>query len=109
MTPDPGVANEPAPPTAGGKERLRNLLFLTQPQLWPLWPFLPLVRRRPGAEKELGLLYDAVGDAQRYGLSATVYLTNLYLVPANRDEFLQTPHETYDRPEEIYAAGWRVD
>ena len=30
--------------------RPHNLLFLRQPRLWPLWPFLPLVRRRAGSD-----------------------------------------------------------
>lgn len=95
--------------TADCNIRLRNLNFLTRPELWPLRPFLPLVRRRSGTEDELGVLYDAVGDAQRYGLSATVYHANILMLPATLDEFLQLPHDSFDRPEEIFDAGWRVD
>ena len=40
--------------------RARNLLFLSDPRLWPEWPFLPLLRRRPGAEEEYGVLLDAL-------------------------------------------------
>ena len=96
-------------PIGACNERRRNLCYLGRPDLWPLRPFLPLVRHRPNTEDELGLLYDAVGDSQRYGLSATVYLTNLFLLPSTLEELLQMPHETYDRPEEIYEAGWRID
>ena len=28
------------------RERLRNLVYLSKPKLWPVWPFLPLMRRR---------------------------------------------------------------
>ena len=31
-------------------ERLRNLLFMSKPALWPVWPFLPLIRRKPGQD-----------------------------------------------------------
>ena len=69
---------------------------------------LPLVRRCRGKE-ELGLLFDALRACDRAGLSATVFEGNLFLLPPTVEEFLKLPHETFDTPEEIYAAGWRVD
>ena len=89
--------------------RPRNLLFLSRPALWPAWPFLPVVRRRPGQEEELGLMYDCFSVAGRTGLSATVYLGNLFELPPTEDELLAMPHETYDNADEVYAAGWRID
>ena len=89
--------------------RARNLLFLSDPRLWPEWPFLPLVRRRPGHEEEYGVLLDALGACGLPGRSATVYLTNLFEMPATLDAFLALPHETFDTPEEVFAAGWTVD
>src|SRR5262249_26326331 len=83
--------------------RVRNLLFLAEPGRWPVWPFLPLVRHGPEAE-ECGLLCDLMGLANRPGFSATVFLANLFLLPRGLDEFLALPHETYDTPDEVFAA-----
>ena len=41
------------------RARDRTLLFLANPALWPAWPFLPVVRRRPGRAEELGVVFDA--------------------------------------------------
>jgi hypothetical protein len=87
----------------------RNLLFLSSPALWPGWPFLPLIRRRPGQEQEYGVLFDAMTACEITGFSATVFLTNLLLMPSTLDQFLALPKEVFDSPEEIEAAGWRVD
>jgi hypothetical protein len=99
----PDTDMQPRPSSA------RDLLFFLTPQLWTTWPFLPVVRRRPGQERECGLLYDAVKHAGRMGFSATVFLCNIFLLPETIEEFLTLPHETYDTPEEVYQAGWRVD
>ena len=95
--------------TAADCDRSRNLLFLAQPTLWPAWPFLPLMRRNPGQEEEYGLLYDAMHVSNKTGYSATVLLCNLFCVPCDEAEFLAMPKETFDSPEEIFEAGWRVD
>src|SRR5437588_11768501 len=98
------------PPSATAeRDRARNLLFMTRPALWPAWPFLPLMRRRPGQEEECGLLYDAFNLSGKTGLSATVYLVNLFCIPSDEAEFLALPKETFDSPEEVFGAGWRVD
>jgi hypothetical protein len=91
------------------KTRQRDLLFFTQPKLWPTWPFLAIVRRRPGQEEEYGVLFDAKTVCGQLGLSATVFLTNLFLMPPTLDEFLALPHETYDTAEEMADAGWVAD
>jgi len=92
------------------EDRLRNLLFSSKPALWPVWPFLPVVRRKPGQEEvECGILYDQLSLANRPGHSSTVYLANLLLLPSQEAEFLALPREVYDSPEEVYDAGWRVD
>lgn len=91
------------------KVRKRNLIMMADPRSWPTWPVLPLVRRHADGTEEQGALYDAVGRCGRYGLSATVFFCNIFLLPGTLDEFLALPHETYDTPEEVYAAGWRVD
>jgi hypothetical protein len=86
----------------------RNLLFCSRPALWPHWPFLPLVRRTKGAE-EYGILFDALAASDLPGYSATVFFTNLFLMPPGLDDFLELPREVFDSPEEIVAAGWSVD
>ncbi len=88
--------------------RDRTVLFLTAPALWPVWPFLPVVRRRPGRAEELGVVFDARA-AGRAGYGTTVYLTNLFFLPPDLSAFLALPHETFDTAEELARAGWRVD
>src|SRR4051794_7827886 len=126
----PGPANLPAdragglpvslPPPLSEKERSlmstsllsprqRNLLFFRNPRRWRTWPFLPLVRRRPGREEELGLLFDAVSALGLYGYSATVFSGNLFEIPPKLDDFLSLPREVFDTPEEVFDAGWCVD
>ena len=88
----------------------RDFLFFRSPRLWPLWPFLPVVRRPAGAgEPELGLMYDARGAFGRYGYSAAVFLTNYFLVPAALADLLALPRRVYDTPDELAADGWTVD
>ena len=89
--------------------QVRNLLFMSTPQLWPLWPFLALMRRRPGCEEECGLLYDIFHINGLTGYSCTVFLSNIFFTPSSQEEFLLLPKEVYDTVEEMYAAGWRVD
>ena len=87
--------------------RLRTVMFLSSPALWPAWPFLPVVRRTRGRE-ELGVVFDA-RTAQLTGYAATVFLTNLFLLPPDLSAFLALPHEAFDRAEEVADSGWRVD
>jgi len=89
--------------------RQRNLRFFRDPRRWPAWPFLPLVRRRPGLAEELGLLFDAVGTLNLYGYSSTVFFCNVFRLPRKLDEFLTLPHETFDTADEVADAGWSVD
>ena len=90
-------------------ERARHLLFFSKPALWPAWPFLPLVRRKPGAEEECGLLYDPPTATQRQKVGVTVFLANLFLLPSSEQEFLASPKEEFDSPEAAFGAGWRLD
>lgn len=90
--------------------RARNLLFLTTPELWPLRPFLPLVRRRDNPDNpECGVLYDARGASGTWGYSATVFRTNLFELPESEAELLVLPKCVYDAPEELFDDGWQVD
>ena len=95
--------------TPGEAARARTLHFLAHREQWPLWPFLPVVRRRPGRAEELGVVFDALGCLGLAGFSSTVFKTNLFLMPAKLDDFLALPHETFDTPEEVLASGWTVD
>ena len=88
--------------------RDRSALFVSTPTLWPAWPFLPVVRRSSGQE-ELGVMFDAHTVCGLTGYSTTVFLTNMFELPASFTEFLALPHETFDLTDELIAAGWRVD
>jgi hypothetical protein len=90
-------------------DRTRHLLFMSKPALWPTWPFLPLVRRKPGSEEELGLLYDSPTSTAPFGPVVTVHLANLFLLPRTEVEFLALPREQYPSPEAAFESGWRVD
>jgi hypothetical protein len=85
----------------------RSLLYLANPPLWPAWPFLPVVRRSRGRE-ELGVMFDARA-AGLTGYSATVFIGNLFALPATLAEFLALDREVFDTGEELLAAGWSVD
>jgi hypothetical protein len=98
----------PPLPDALRRERTRNLLFLSTPRLWPVWPFLPVIRRRPGCDDECGILYDVFGLKGTPGYAATVFLCNIFQLPTE-EQLLGLPRETFDRPEEIYSAGWRIE
>ena len=99
-----------APAESPRPVRQRDLLVMRDPQLGSQWPFLPVVRTPPGGgATERGVLYDARHVSGTYGYSATVFLCNLFEVPGTEAEFLALPHETYDTPEEVAAAGWVVD
>jgi len=87
--------------------RDRTVLFIATPALWPSWPFLPVVRRCNGHE-ELGVMFDS-RSAGLTGYSSTVFAANLFALPANLNEFLALPHETFDCAEELALAGWLVD
>ena len=88
--------------------RARVLVFFTRPALWPAWPDLPVVRRGRGRE-ELGVLFDFRGTSGRTGYSATVFVTNLFLAPADERVLLLVPREVSDAPEDVADAGWDVD
>ena len=93
--------------TCARRARERTLLFLTTPALWPMWPFLPVVRRTRGTE-ELGVVFDARA-AVLTGFSATVIRTNLFLLPASFEQFLALPRDAFDSAEELIASGWAID
>jgi hypothetical protein len=98
------------PPPGVPLRNLRDLLYFTTPKLWKeTWPYLPLVRRRPDRGEEYGVLCDVQGRGGPTGHSCTVFIANLFLLPGTLEELLALPKEVFDTPEEMFAAGWRVD
>src|SRR5437870_674646 len=96
--------------TSATPQRLRDLRVFRDPTLWCCWPFLPVVRpMKDGAEQQLGVLYDAVATCGRYGFSATVFLTNLFVLPRTEERFFALPKLVYDTADELANAGWTVD
>ena len=87
---------------------VRHRLVMADPGTWPLWPFLPVVRRT-GGDEEMGVLFDAFGLCRLTGHSATVFLTNLFTLPPTFAAFLELTKEVFDTTDEVLAAGWRVD
>jgi hypothetical protein len=96
-------------PSTAEHDRARTLYFLTDRKQWPHWPFLPVVRRRPGCEDELGVLFDALNAGGPAGYACTVFFSNLFLLPPRLDQLLNLPRETFDTAEEVADAGWSVD
>ena len=92
----------------GVRTRDRTVLFVGAPARWPHWPFLPVVRRRPGRAEELGVVFDARA-ARLTGHEIAVSVTNLFLLPPDLPAFLALPNETFDSADELADAGWRVD
>ena len=94
----------PAPRAAGP----RDLLYFASPELWPAWPFLPLIRHRAG-DLDCGLLCDPCLTAGAGGPRLRVVLCNLFLLPDSLGGFLALPREEFDSPLQVAQAGWVVD
>lgn len=95
-------------PFANPDDLARQRHYLTNPALWPCWPFLPLVRRSERGQ-ELGVLFDARGSCGLTGYSATVILCNLFTLPPTLAELLASPREVFDTVEELLDNRWRID
>lgn len=96
-------------PHVGNPDDLaRQRLFLTNPGLWPIWPFLPVVRRGEQGQ-ELGVMFDARTVCGLMGYSASVLLTNVFMMPRTIAEILALPREVFDSTEELLENGWRID
>ena len=77
---------------------MRDITFMSTPSLWSVHPFLPVIRRSAvGGCQQLGVLYDAVGVSGRYGYTATVWLTNLFLLPKPKRNCLRCPRSSTTR------------
>jgi hypothetical protein len=98
-----------SPDAAARLPRPRDVAMFRSPQLWLTWPFLPVIRDAPGGGRQLGVLYDAFHATGRCGYTATVWLTNIFLLPDDEEALLALPHVAYDTVEEMAADGWTVD
>jgi hypothetical protein len=88
----------------------RDFYFFKHPKHWPLWPFLPVVRRHAeGEDAECGLMFDAVGTLGVHGYDCTVFLCNFFELPETDEEFLALPRHSYDTLDELANDGWTVD
>ena len=88
----------------------RDLHYFAHPSLWQHYPFLPLIRQAADdLEPELGVLYDAYGVSGTCGYRCTVFLVNLYFLPATEAELLNGPRQVFDTFDELAEAGWAVD
>lgn len=77
----------------------KDLSMINDPDRWPRWPFLPIIRDRSYKPDDTGLLFDGEGKK-------TVYLCNLFMVP---DDLRTIPKLEYDTAEALLADGWTVD
>ena len=83
-------------------------LSLTNPALWPRWPFPPVVRRTAGRE-ELGVVFDARSVCGTAGFSACGFGRNLFALPPTLAEVLAPPREAYDSADEPFGGGRLTD
>jgi hypothetical protein len=83
--------------------------FFRNPSRWATWPYLPVVRRGPGGENDLGVLYGFAHTSGRTGYQATVFFCNLFLPPGAEDGLPALPREVFDTFEELSAVGWAID
>jgi hypothetical protein len=90
-------------------KRQRSLQMMQAPNRWPTWPFLPVLRLLPDGSKQLGVLYDARHASGRMGYSSTVFLQNLFLLPAVEAKLLSGPRCVYDSLDALLDDGWLVD
>ena len=87
----------------------RNLRFLAAPDLWPNWPYLPLMRRCPGQEEEFGVLFDVMKVFEVAGYTSTVFISEHLLHARRTRSDARTAQRSFRHPRKIFAAGWRVD
>ena len=87
----------------------RNLLFFQTPSLWPLWPLVPLVKRNPHESETLGVLIDVQGIFGNDQFAWTVFLDNVFCLPAKLSELKEIPQAVFASAEGLFASGWRVD
>lgn len=91
------------------EKKQQTLHCLARPNLWGLWPFLPLLRRRTGRLPQEGVLYDTRRARSLPGHEWTVFFSNVFTLPQTIERLLALPKEVYTSAEQIVNAGWVVD
>jgi hypothetical protein len=89
--------------------RKRSLQLMSTPLDWPLYPFLPLIRRTTCGVLECGVMIDLFHQQGLPGFSSTVFRTPLLAIPDQEEVLLALPKEMFDTLEEVCDAGWCVD
>ena len=82
-------------------EQERQEMFLHHPDLWPIWPILPLKNPERGsltAPDGLGFIH---GDPTP-GYPIRVLIGSYFIAG-------EKPIEMFDTPDDLWAAGWRID
>lgn len=86
-------------------ERNDDVEIIRNPQLWPMWPYLPLKRPTIAGFPECRL---AVATAEPMTV-VRIYKANLFNLPPTKEEFENTFDKEYESPEEVVWDGWQVD
>ena len=84
-------------------EQQRDATLIRHPGSWPGWPYLPLTKAIPNADKQLGTMLAGEG----YG--STIFLVNMYSMPRNKEDFDGLPRKVYNSAEDIVLDGWKID
>ena len=78
----------------------KDLAMAQDPNRWPVWPQLPLIKR--DGSHEAGRLFN--GSLSDDTVSPVVYLGLIYTPITTRTEKVE-----YESLEAVFADGWRVD
>lgn len=74
-----------------------DLEMITNPDLWPMWPYLPMKRRVDSSIPESGFFY----STSLRGNTVVFYEGNMITA--------KSANKTDLTPEQVLAAGWIVD
>lgn len=86
-------------------EREKDLKFMSDPEKWPEWPWLPMKRRVPGEHPELALLHaDCEADKP-----TPLYKINLFQLKTWFPTHKMPKTKEYKTFDEMLADGWEVD
>jgi hypothetical protein len=92
--------------TDGAPVEMTDGDFIRNPDLWPVWPRLPVKRYAPGSHHaEMGVVLDESGGLDGpLPEPVRVYLGNLYDDAIQHREYLR-----YETVDDMLGAGWEVD
>lgn len=94
------------------EERERCLYMMRNPIRWPMWPLLPVKRRKGNGElPDLGLMHthDNGNPAQPEVVEAPLHALALMSDEARKRAWDEAPKHTYDSLEDLVDDGWVVD